>query len=196
MKVYNLIPAEVKPPPKASQLRYVDSFESDFSLLLRERSSTTSYDMMIDAIEVKVNIMDLGKIKANSGRDMIKDQEKAQPSTSQTVEERFETMMRTMERMMERMALDNRPNPREQADGPPRNPRRPGIPQIRQREQRNQGNQENQANQRNQGNKGNQPNQGNQRNQGDRQTRPPFQNYVNEDYDGYFKDNMNCCDDK
>jgi hypothetical protein len=27
--------------------------------------------------------------------------------------------------------------------------------------------------------------------------RPPFQNnYVNEDYDGYFEDNMNCYDDK
>jgi hypothetical protein len=37
-------------------------------------------------------------------------------------------MMRNMERMMERMALGNRPNPREQDDGPPRNPRRPKIP--------------------------------------------------------------------
>jgi hypothetical protein len=36
IKVYNLIPIEVKPPPKAAQLIYVDSFESDFSLLLRE----------------------------------------------------------------------------------------------------------------------------------------------------------------
>jgi hypothetical protein len=27
--------------------------------------------------------------------------------------------------------------------------------------------------------------------------KPPFQNnYVDEGYDGYFKDNMNCCDDK
>jgi hypothetical protein len=36
MKVYNAIPNEVKPPPKDSQLRYDDSFESDFYLLLRE----------------------------------------------------------------------------------------------------------------------------------------------------------------
>jgi hypothetical protein len=33
---------------------------------------------------------------------------------------------------------------------------------------------------------------GNQGNQGDQQIRPPFQNnYVNENYDGYFEDNMN-----
>jgi hypothetical protein len=163
---------------------------------LRERRSATLDDMMIDAIEVEVNLMASGKIKANSGRDMNKAQDKAQPSTSQTSEERFETMMRTMERMMERMALDNRPNPREQADIPPRNLRRPTIPQIRQREQRNQGNQANQGDQRNQGNQGNQANQ-NQGNQGDQQVRPPFQNnYVNENYGGYFEDNMNCCDDK
>ena len=101
---------------------------------------------------------------------------------------------------MERMALGNRPNPIDQADGPPRNPRRLAIPQVR---QRNQGNQENQANQAdptnlgNQANQGNQVNQGNQGNQGEQQSRPPFQNnYVNEGYDGYFEDNMNCCDDK
>jgi hypothetical protein len=69
--------------------------------------------MMIDAIEVEVNLMASGKIKSNSGRDMNRTQDKAQPSTSQTSEERFEAMMRNMERMMERMALGNRPNPRE-----------------------------------------------------------------------------------
>jgi hypothetical protein len=37
-------------------------------------------------------------------------------------------MMRNMERIMERIALGNRPNPRENADGSPRNPRRPAIP--------------------------------------------------------------------
>ena len=113
MKVYNAIPAEVKPPPRAVQLRYVDSFESDFALLLREQIYDTLYDMMTDAIEVEVNLMASRKIKDNFGRDMNKTQDKAQPSTSQTLEERFETMMRTMERMMERMALGNRPNPRE-----------------------------------------------------------------------------------
>ena len=89
---------------------------------------------------------------------------------------------------MEIMALENMPKPREQADGPPRNQRRPSIPQIRQREQRNQGNQGNQANQEDQANQGN---------EGDQQIRPPFQNnYIDENYDGYFEDNMNCYDDK
>ena len=134
MKVYNAIPDEVKPPPKAAQIRYDDSFESDFSLLLRERRSATLDDMMIDAIEVEVNLMASGKMKANSDRNMGKTQDKEQTSTSQTSEEIFKAMMRNMERMMEIMALGNRPNPREQVDGPPKNLRRPVGPQIWQRE--------------------------------------------------------------
>jgi hypothetical protein len=131
IKVYNSIPSEVKPPPRAAQLRYVDSFESDFALLLRERRSTSLDDMMSDAIEVEVNLMASGNIKYNSDRDMNKVQDKAQPSTSQSSEERFELMMKTMEKIMEMMPLYNNPNTKEQADVPPRNQRRPVVPQIR-----------------------------------------------------------------
>jgi hypothetical protein len=63
MKVYNLIPTEVKPPPRASQLQYADSFDIDFALLLRERRSNTLYDMMSDSIEVEVNLLASVKIK-------------------------------------------------------------------------------------------------------------------------------------
>jgi hypothetical protein len=137
MKFYNSIPTEVKPPPRDAQLRYIDSFESDFSLLLRERRSTSLYDMMSDEIKVEVNIMASGKIKYNYDRDINKVQYKTQPSTSQSSEERFELMMKTMEKLMEMMYLDNKPNTREQADVPPRNQRRLVVPQIRQRDQRN-----------------------------------------------------------
>jgi hypothetical protein len=57
MKVYNSIPMEVKPPPGAAQLRYTNSFDSGFSLLLRERIYNTLGVMMSDAIEVVVNLM-------------------------------------------------------------------------------------------------------------------------------------------
>jgi hypothetical protein len=80
MKVYNSIPDEVNPPPpppKASQLKYDDSFESDFALLLREQRSTTLEDMKTNAIEVEVNLMALGKMKTNDGRDTNRAQDKA-----------------------------------------------------------------------------------------------------------------------
>jgi hypothetical protein len=171
MKVYNSIPTEVKPPPGAAQLRYVDSFDSDFALLLRERRSNTLDDMMSDAIEVEVNLMASGKIKHNPDRDVKKVQGEAQPSTSQSSDEKFDLMMKTMERLMERMSLENKPATRDQTDFQPRNQnfRRAPVPQIRQRDQRN---------------------------QGDQQIKPPFQNnYVNEDFDQTIEDNMHCCDD-
>ena len=37
MKSYDSIPTHVKPPPGAAQLHYADTFDSDFSLTLRER---------------------------------------------------------------------------------------------------------------------------------------------------------------
>jgi hypothetical protein len=52
-----MILVEVQPPSKAAQLRYANSFESDFVLLLRERIYTTLDDMINDSIEVEVNLM-------------------------------------------------------------------------------------------------------------------------------------------
>jgi hypothetical protein len=69
--------------------------------------------MITNSIEVEVNLLASGKMKANSDRNMGKTQDKAQASTSQTSKERFKAMMRNMERMIEIMALGNRPNPRE-----------------------------------------------------------------------------------
>jgi hypothetical protein len=101
-------------------------------------------------------------------RDINKVQDKAQPSASQSSKERFELMMKTMEKLMEMMSLDNKTNTREHANFPPINQRRLAVPQIRQ---------------------------SNQRNKGDQQIRPPFQNnYVNENFDESFEDNIHCCD--
>jgi hypothetical protein len=82
MKVYNSIPTEVKPPPRVAQLRYVYSFDSDFSLFLREIRSNTLNDMMSDAIEVEVNLMASGKIKHTPDRGVKKVQRETQSSTS------------------------------------------------------------------------------------------------------------------
>ena len=42
MRVYNSIPANIKPLVGASQLHYAYAFESDFSLLLREKICKSS----------------------------------------------------------------------------------------------------------------------------------------------------------
>ena len=63
MKVYDVIPALVKPTIRAAQLHYADPFDSYFALLLRERRSVSLNDMMNDAIEVEINLMTFGKNK-------------------------------------------------------------------------------------------------------------------------------------
>jgi hypothetical protein len=105
MRFYNSIPAEVQPPPGVAQLRYIDSFDSDFSLLLRERRSTNLDTMMSEEIKVEVNLMASGKIKHNFNRGGRKPQGDAQPSTSQPSKDRFDLMMKKMEKLMERMSL-------------------------------------------------------------------------------------------
>ena len=37
MRVYNSIPTDIKPLVGAANIHYADAFDSDFSLLLRER---------------------------------------------------------------------------------------------------------------------------------------------------------------
>ena len=50
MRVYTSIPVDIKPRVGYAKLHYVDAFESDFALLLRERKSTTLLDMFKDTL--------------------------------------------------------------------------------------------------------------------------------------------------
>jgi hypothetical protein len=133
MKVYNSIPVEVQPPPRACAIAIFDSFDNDFSLLLRERRSTNLDVIMSNAIEVEVNMMASGKIKQRFNRGDKKPQGDAQPSTSRSTYDKFDLMMRTMEKLMEKMSVGNRPTSREQHDPQPRNQNleRGQVPQIR-----------------------------------------------------------------
>ena len=63
MRVYNSIPANIKPLVVASQLHYADAFEIDFALLLRERKFANLPVMFKYALEAEANMMDSGKMK-------------------------------------------------------------------------------------------------------------------------------------
>lgn len=100
-----------------AQLRYAKEFDSDFSLLLRERDSATLIDMKNDAIKVEVNMLVAKKSKMEKNK--LKEEEK--PSTS-APEDKFEKMMKTMEKLMDRLALGNTPAPPAQQEPQFRNP--------------------------------------------------------------------------
>ena len=55
MRVYNSIPSDIKPLVGAAKLHYADAFDSDFSLLLRERKSDNIPAMFKYSLEVEAN---------------------------------------------------------------------------------------------------------------------------------------------
>ena len=67
IKVYNAIPAQFKPPIGSAQFQYGEAFDSEFTLWLSERRSTSLVDMMKDTIEVEVNLTAARKNKMDNG---------------------------------------------------------------------------------------------------------------------------------
>ena len=57
----------MKPPIGSTQLHYVEAFDSDFTLWLSERRSTSLEAMMKDAIEVEVNLTATRNNKRDEG---------------------------------------------------------------------------------------------------------------------------------
>ena len=82
MRVYNSIPADIKPLVGATKLHYADAFESDFSLLLRERKSASILDMFKYALEVESNMVACGNMKNKIETNKREIEEEIVPSTS------------------------------------------------------------------------------------------------------------------
>ena len=116
MRAYNSIPTDINPSPGATKLHYVESFDNDLALLLRERKSATLPTMFTDALEVESNMMACGKIKQREDVDKRKGREEF-PSTSifsSFNDVKFEMMLKSMEKLMDRIIVEARPVNREQ----------------------------------------------------------------------------------
>jgi hypothetical protein len=71
-KLYNKIPAEVKPSQPAAKVTFAGAFDPDFALLLRERRSVDLTKMQDDALEIESNMMASGKLKTNLKQEIKK----------------------------------------------------------------------------------------------------------------------------
>ena len=81
--------------------------DSEFTLLLRERRSTSLENMMQDAIEVEVNLSASNKTKQRGECRRVK--EEAQASTSQSsIDAKMDLMMKSMERLIDKLSMDDR----------------------------------------------------------------------------------------
>jgi hypothetical protein len=107
-KLYNKIPADVKPSQPTTKVTFVGSFDLDFSLLLRERRSTTLTSMQDDAVEIESNMIASGKsrIRNESGeRERRKQKEQVGTSgTNKNQEDKIEEMSRIIKYLSNKLA--------------------------------------------------------------------------------------------
>ena len=75
MKLYNSIPTDIKPIAGAAKLHFTDSFDSDFTFLLRERIYANHESMIKDDFEVELNLMASGKMRHMTEVDKRKTKE-------------------------------------------------------------------------------------------------------------------------
>ena len=80
--MYSKFPAEIKPSKTSAKLTYANAFESDCSLLLRERRSITLIDMQEATLEVESNMLATGKLKNHSNFDQDRKCKREMASTS------------------------------------------------------------------------------------------------------------------
>ena len=64
-KIYGRIPAEIKPSATSAKLTYANTFDHEFSLLLRERRLVTLLNMQEATLEVYSNILASNRLNGN-----------------------------------------------------------------------------------------------------------------------------------
>jgi len=87
-KVYDKVPAYIKPSQATAKLTYAGSFESDFAMMLRERKSTTLLIMQEDEIDLEGNIIAYRNIKPRPEKG---EQEHDKEKCSKNVKEEIDT---------------------------------------------------------------------------------------------------------
>ena len=83
-KMYNKIPAEIKPSEASAQISYASAFDPDFCLVLRERRATSLAQMQDAAIEVESNILAADRLRNQADTNRRKGKSEASVSSSNT----------------------------------------------------------------------------------------------------------------
>jgi ribonuclease HI/uncharacterized small protein (DUF1192 family) len=81
-KMYNKIPAEIKPSEASAQISYASAFDPDFCLVLRERRATSLAQMQDAAIEVESNILAADRLRSKANTDRRNGRSEASTSDS------------------------------------------------------------------------------------------------------------------
>jgi hypothetical protein len=140
-KMYNRIPAEIKPSEAFVKITYSCAFDSDFCLLLRERRAATLAHMQDAAVEVESNILAVNRLKNTGDRNTSKSKPEASSSSSSPLPHQTDETVRALKSLtakIERWELEGNPMYRNSQNTDNRGFRRPAnnMPQVFPREQR------------------------------------------------------------
>jgi uncharacterized small protein (DUF1192 family) len=83
-KMYNKIPAEIKPSEASAQISYASAFDPDFCLVLRERRATSLAQMQDAAVEVESNILAADRLRNQPDTNRRKGKSEVSVSGSNT----------------------------------------------------------------------------------------------------------------
>jgi uncharacterized small protein (DUF1192 family) len=81
-RMYNKIPAEIKPSEASAQISYASAFDPDFCLVLRERRATSLAQMQDAAVEVESNILAADRLRNQADASRRKGKSEASVSGS------------------------------------------------------------------------------------------------------------------
>jgi uncharacterized small protein (DUF1192 family) len=110
-KMYNKIPAEIKPSEASAQISYAGAFDHDFCLLLRERRATSLAQMQDAAIEVESNMLAADILRNKADVDRIKGKSEAStfgPSLPHPQVDELTQMMKLLSEEMERLKVERK----------------------------------------------------------------------------------------
>jgi hypothetical protein len=110
-KMYNKIPAEIKPSEASAQISYAGAFDPDFCLLLRERRATSLAQMQDAAIEVESNVLAADRLRNKANADIRKGRSEASTSGSLAPHPQVDEltkMVKSLSAEMERMRMEGR----------------------------------------------------------------------------------------
>jgi hypothetical protein len=110
-KMYNKIPAEIKPLESLTKISYASAFGPNFCLLLRERRATSLAQMKYAAIEVESNVLETDILRNKADVDRRKGRSEAStssPSVPHPQVDELTRMVKSLSADMERMKVEGR----------------------------------------------------------------------------------------
>jgi hypothetical protein len=140
-KMYNKIPAEIKPSEASTKITYASAFDPDFCLMLRERRETTLAHMQDEAVEVESNILVVDRLRNKADRDISRKSPEASPSNYSPLPLQMDELTKVIKSLsarMEKWELEGKPMYRNPQNTDNRGFRRPknNVPQALPREKR------------------------------------------------------------